>query len=158
MKYISALAVAAGVAAGSAALADDEVKYGKHICITDRAVGIQTPESSTNRYAGVIVPSPGHQKFFVTIRKIEKVDSSTRWLKDGITEHYPEPCFNKKNIDHIERQWENEDIEYGGEWTEVDLYNFPRMCLAKSVAELKTDQSRPTSYFSLGKNVFNDSI
>jgi hypothetical protein len=49
--------------------AGKEVEYGKYVCITDRAVGFQTPEHSTERerYAGSILPSPDHQKFFADI-------------------------------------------------------------------------------------------
>jgi hypothetical protein len=91
-----------------------EVEYGKYICITDRAVGFQTPEHSTDLYAGSILPSPERQKFFATIHKIQKVALPLAMLKDGIIEHYPERCFSKENIDNLENQWEHGGINYNG--------------------------------------------
>ena len=67
------------VAAGAE---EKKVEYGKYVCITDRAVGFQTPEHSTGRYAGTILMSPERQKFFATIRKVLKVDTPFGMLKD----------------------------------------------------------------------------
>jgi hypothetical protein len=93
---------------------EKEVEYGKYVCITDRAVGFQTPENSTNRYAGSILLPPEHQKFFATIHQVQKVDSPISMLRDGFIEHYPERCFSKENIANLEKQWERGGLNYNG--------------------------------------------
>jgi hypothetical protein len=50
-----------------------EVQYGKYVCVTDRAVGFQNSPADNQRFAGAIQMSPDKQRFFVTIRKVQKV-------------------------------------------------------------------------------------
>jgi hypothetical protein len=132
---------------------EKKVEYGKYVCITDRAVGFQTPEHSTDRYAGTILMSPERQKFFATIRKVLKVDTPFGMLKDGFIEHYPERCFSKETIENLGRQWESEGYHYIG----PDVENFMEWCLARSAVELTTG-SVTTKYYSTGQNIFVDNF
>jgi hypothetical protein len=113
---------------------EKKVEYGKYVCITDRVVGFQTPEHSTDRYAGTILMSPERQKFFATIRKVLKVDTPSAMLKDGFIQHYPERCFSKGNIENLEKQWESGVPSYTG----PDVESFTDWCLARSAVELPT--------------------
>jgi hypothetical protein len=136
------------VAAGTE---EKKIEYGKYVCITDRAVGFQTPEHSTDRYAGTILMSPERQKFFATIRKVVKVDTPFGMLKDGFIEHYSERCFSKENVENLEKQWESGGINYNG----PNIEDFMKWCLARSAVEL-TAGSVTTKYYSTGQNIFFD--
>jgi hypothetical protein len=67
----------------------EKVEYGKYVCITDRAVGFQTPENSTDRYAGTVLVSPERQKFFATIHKVLRVDTPSGHIKGWLYRALP---------------------------------------------------------------------
>jgi hypothetical protein len=91
-----------------------DVQYGKYLCVTDRAVGFQTPPNSSQRYAGVIEMSTDRQKFFATIKKIEVVPLTgvKNWVQDGIIQHVPERCFSQENVQKLENQWKHGGMNY----------------------------------------------
>ena len=132
-----------------------EAEYGKYICITDRAVGLQTSENGAERYGGAIQMSPGKQKFFVTISKIETLplNGPQKWVKDGVIQHVPERCFSPENIEKLERQWQNG----GGNFAAPNVENFSDWCLARSAAQLN-DGTFTKVYYSTGRNVYLNSI
>jgi hypothetical protein len=137
------------------AAADEQpVEYGKYVCITDRAVGFQTPENGGQRYAGSILMSPEKQKFFATIRKIDTIalDPTVGWIKHGIIQHIPERCFAKEHIENLEKQWQaGKGMNYSG----PNVDDFFEWCLAHNAVEL-TSGSLTYKYYSINKNVFVD--
>lgn len=116
-----------------------EVQYGKYVCITDRAVGLQTRPNSTDRYAGGIRLKPELQKFFATISKIQ----------------IAERCFSSETIQALEnaRRSEPESIlsppPYG-------LQYFTNSCLARSMLYVDTGELSTSYYYSPSMNIFLD--
>ena len=144
--------IATLVPALATAEGEKEVQYGKYVCITDRSVGLQTPENGTQRYAGSIQMSPERQRFFATISKIGTVplNGPQSWIKDGVVQHVPERCFSPENIQKLEEQWQRgSGMNYMG----PNVQDFAEWCLAKSAIQI-TIGDLTEKYYSIGKNVF----
>jgi hypothetical protein len=153
MRRIAIRAIIVGVIVlHASAYAEDakQVEYGKYVCVTDRAVGIQTAERTHERFAGAIQVSPERQKFFVTIQKVERAEPP-HLLKDGFIEHNFQYCFNKEAISKLDEQWEKGGLNYGG----PNINDFAEWCLARSRIEVNAGLGAG-KYYSTGKNVFVD--
>jgi hypothetical protein len=125
-------------------------RYGKYICVTDRAVGFQTG-TDNQRYSGKIQVSPSLQKFFVTIKKIKNYDDNPLPEPDGIVVHIPKYCFGEKTIQNLQKQWEG--IE--GSYIRPYIFEYEEACLSRNLAVIAAGKDLPvTTYYSTKENIF----
>jgi len=158
-RLVLAAGVALVLAVGDVALAagdNTDVQYGTYVCVADRTAGIQGSVNGTDRFAGAIKPKPDHEKFFVTIRRIETYadhPSYTAW-----TRHDADQCFSERVTNRLQSDWKKSDdphfLHDRGDYG-VSLDSFYDFCLATSEAQIRGGDT-PSSYFAIGKNVFTD--
>jgi hypothetical protein len=129
--------------------------YGKYLCISDRVVGMQGPEKpNEERFAGRIKPSPDIERFFITIRKIEKSDfdiyRTDPNTKEMWSTHSSRNCFSEQQLKDLQDDWDKgysiPQNSYGDE--------FQKYCLMVTELHLDTGDGQPSPYYSMGRNVF----
>jgi hypothetical protein len=124
-------------------------RYGKYLCITDRSVGFQTPENGGARFAGSIRMPPEQQKFFVTLRKVQKVARNEPQYQHGLLRHSPERCFSQEGMDAIEKRWEAGGDDSKG----IGLREYALWCLAVDSLEVSAGEF-PQYFYSLDQGTF----
>ena len=134
--------------------AADELQYGTYVCVTDRAVGIQTSASNDNeRFAGNIILTPERQRFFVTIRKMP----AEGFIRDGWTVHLSERCFSEETTKRLQRDWENNGKSEGG-YQYPTSSDFQKWCLATSQLRIKMGDRKQDYYNGSMSAVNNNNL